>query len=72
MATHLSDEDVLAHHLMDLRGEARTYQLTAKDETRPHVKAHLEGVAEHNFNVARALHRALEKLGVKGIGPLDY
>lgn len=72
MTTHLSDEDLLAGHLSNLRGEARIYKRTAEDQTNPDSRALFEQMSENLLDTARALHRVLHKQGVRGLGALDY
>jgi hypothetical protein len=72
MATHLSDEDLLAGHLSNLRGEARIYKQTAKDQSNPDARDFYEQMSENLLDTARALHRVLHKQGVRGLGAIDY
>lgn len=69
----LSDEDRLKNHLMDLRGEARVYEAQAKaDDISDDLRAFCEDISKSNWALARALHRLMDKAGIKGLGPLDY
>lgn len=72
MATHLSDEDLLVGHLMDLRCEAMLYEQEALLQKNPDTKALQEQIVENLRDKARALHRLLEKNGVRGLGPIAY
>jgi len=66
------DEQIAANHLTDLRSEARLTRAEAAGYSNPDTKAVMEGAADDLLATARALHRLLQKAGVKGLGEINY
>lgn len=68
----LSDEERIKNHLMELRGNARLTLSTLESISNIDARHVLEGAAQDDLETARALHRILMKLNVRGVGALDY
>jgi hypothetical protein len=68
----IDDLAQLTGHLSDLIAESGLYKISSERETNPDAKALYAAIALDLLKSARALHRALIKLGVPGLGPVDY
>ena len=67
----LSDEDILRNHLSELRSQARMYRATAQKADNSDTQATMNDIADDLSSTARALHRVLDKAGIKSLGPTE-
>jgi hypothetical protein len=63
------DEDTLRSHLSELRSEAFVYAVSAETQENPDTAALFKGIAKARLRTAQALHRLLDRAGVKALGP---
>lgn len=64
------DEEVLTSTLINMRGERLVILAESQHKTNPDTRAFLEALAEDLLKRSRAIHRALHRLGVRGLGPM--
>jgi len=67
-----TDEEIAYAALEAWRTHARHILFEAKSASNPDVRDVLEGAAEQVLKQTRAVHRLLQKAGVRGLGPIDY
>ena len=68
----LSDEQIAANHLMELRSTAYIMREESAGYGNPDAKTIMESAASNMLVTARALHRLFQKAGVKGLGAINY
>jgi len=64
-----TDESLLVSYLTELRGNARMTLSSIKLIENPDAAAIVESVAVRDLRPAHALHRLLDSVGIRGLGP---